>query len=89
MMIYETLPSLDKSLNRLAKKDSHLYEQVLMKMEEIANSSDIEHYKNLKYRLKDRKSVHIGHFVLIFKFLKEENRIIFMDFDHHDNIYLK
>ena len=37
--------------------------------------------------MKDRKRVHIGHFVLVFKFIKEENKIKFMDFDHHDVIY--
>ncbi|MBI4154874.1 hypothetical protein HY498_02195 [Candidatus Woesearchaeota archaeon] len=42
---------------------------------------------NLRYSLKDEKRVHIGHFVLTFKFFKEENKIEFLDFDHHDNIY--
>jgi len=39
--------------------------------------------------MKDSKHVHIGHFVLVFQYKKEENLIDFDDFDHHDNIYKK
>jgi len=39
--------------------------------------------------LKDKKRVHIGHFVLVFKFNKTENLIEFDDFEHHDIIYKK
>jgi len=84
---YEIIPTLREIFNKLSKKDKSLYEQVLNKIEEILNNSDIEHYKNLRYDLKDRKRVHVGHFVLAFKFIKEENKIIFLDFQHHDKIY--
>ena len=53
----------------------------------VAPALDAEHYKNLRYGLKDKKRVHVGNFVLVFKLVKEENKIIFLDFDHHDNIY--
>jgi len=87
MRSYEIIPSLQKILNKLSKKDPTLYEQVLSKIQEIINSSDIEHYKNLKYDLKEFKRVHVGHFVLVFRFDKMNNLILFSDFDHHDNIY--
>ncbi|MFH1249196.1 MAG: addiction module toxin RelE [archaeon] len=87
MYVYEVIPSLQKILNKLSKKDKELYEQVLKKIEEIINSSDVEHYKNLRYDLKDKKRVHIGHFILVFSFIKEENKIKFLDFDHHDKVY--
>ena len=87
MYNYEIEPSLQKILNKLSRKDRQLYEQVLKKVEEVINSFDAEHYKNLRYDMKDRKRAHIGHFVLVFKFIKQENKIIFVDFDHHDNIY--
>jgi len=89
MYSYEVIPYLQKILNKLSKKNRNLYEQVLKKIEEIINCSDIEHYKNLRYDLKDEKRVHIGHFVLAFQFIKSENKIRFLDFDHHDNIYKK
>ena len=87
MYNYEIIPELQKILNKLSKKDKQTYEQVIKKIDGIINSFDVEHYKNLKYNLKDRKRIHIGNFVLVFKFVKNENKIIFLDFDHHDKIY--
>jgi mRNA interferase RelE/StbE len=87
MYSYEIKPFLQKILNKLSKKDKNLYEQVLKKIEEIINSYDVGHYKNLRYNLKEFKRVHIGSFVLVFEFIKSENKISFEDFDHHDKIY--
>lgn len=89
MYRHEVIPYLQKILNKLSKKDKSLYEQVLKKIDEVINCYDVEHYKNLRYNMKDKKSVHIGHFVLVFQFLKSESKIKFLDFDHHDNIYKK
>jgi len=89
MYNHEVIPYLQKILNKLSKKDKSLYEQVLKKIEEIINSPDVEHYKNLRYNLSDKKRAQVGHFVLVFSFIKPENKIKFLDFDHHDNIYKK
>jgi YafQ family addiction module toxin component len=78
-----------KILKKLAKKDKCIYDQVLNKIDEIVHSGDVEHYKNLRYTMKDSKSVHIGSFVLIFQFDKKNQMINFDDFDHHDIIYKK
>ena len=87
MLSYEVLPNLQKILNKLSKKDDLVYRQVLKKIEEVISSPDVEHYKNLRYDMKDKKRIHVGHFVLVFKFAKEEGRVDFLDFDHHDKIY--
>ena len=87
MYNYEVIPYLQKILNKLSKKDKYIYEQVLKKIEEVINSSDVEHYKNLKYDLKEFKRVHVGHFVLVFKFDKMNDLVLFSDFDRHDTIY--
>ncbi len=84
---YEIQPSLKEILRKLLRKDKALYEQVMKKIEEVISSGDVEHYKNLRHDMMDRKRVHIGHFVLVFKFIKEENKIVLVDFDHHDKIY--
>ena len=89
MYNYEVIPYLQKILNKLSKKDKSTYEQVIKKIEEIINSSDVEHYKNLMYNLKDSKRVHIGHFVLVFQYDRKLDLIRFDDFDHHDKIYIK
>jgi len=72
---------------KLSKKDKSLYEQLLKKVEEVINSYNIKHYKNLRYNMKESKRIHIEHFVLVFQFDKQNNEIKFDDFDHHDNIY--
>lgn len=89
MYSYELKPNLQKILSKLSKKDKGLYEQVLKKIDEIINTYDVEHYKNLRYNMKDSKRVHIGHFVLVFGFDRNTNTISFEDLDHHDNIYKK
>ncbi len=89
MYNFKTSEQLKEILIKLAKKDKGLYGQVLKKIDEIVNCYDIEHYKNLRYNMKDSKRAHIGHFVLVFQFDKKTNTINFDDFDHHDNIYGK
>jgi YafQ family addiction module toxin component len=84
---FDVSENLEKILNKLSKKDKDLYNQILKKIDEVIHSEDVEHYKNLRYNMQDSKRAHIGHFVLIFQYKKEENVILFDDFDHHDNIY--
>ena len=76
-------------MQKLAKKDKSLYEQLLKKIDEIKQCYDVEHYKNLRYNMKDSKRVHIGHFVLVFQYDQETDTIKFYNFYHHDNIYGK
>lgn len=87
MREFEIKPELEKKLVKLAKKDKPLYELVMKKISEVADSPDVEHYKNLRYDMKDSKRVHIGHFVLVFSYEKSKDFVSFEDFDHHDNIY--
>lgn len=89
MREFEVSENLEQILIRLLKKDKELYEQIKRKMNEIINSEDIEHYKNLRYNMKDCKRVHIGHFVLIFRYNKNSDIVAFDDFDHHDRVYKK
>jgi mRNA-degrading endonuclease RelE of RelBE toxin-antitoxin system len=60
---------------------------LLIKMNEVLESIDIEHYKNLRYKLKEFKRVHGGSFVLIFRYDKQNDLVYFSHSDHHDNIY--
>ncbi len=89
MYAYEIIPSLQKVLNKLSKKNNALFEQVLKKISEVINSGDVEHYKNLRYDMKCEKRILIGHLALVFQFIRSENKIIFTDFDHHDKVYEK
>ena len=80
---------LQEVMRKLSKKDKSLYEQLLRKIDEIRQCYDVKHYKNLRYNMKDSKSAHIGHFVLVFQYNRATDTINFDDFDHHDNIYKK
>ena len=84
---FEIKPGLFRILRKLSKKDKAAYEAVMKKIEEILNSGNIEHYKNLQHNMKESKRVHIGHFVLIFSYDKTRDFVSFEDYDPHDNVY--
>jgi len=89
MYEYKISKNLERLLSKLEKRDKKLYQNLVNKMHEIIQSQSFDHYKNLKHHLKEYKRVHIGSFVLTFRFDKEQNFVLFQDFDHHDCIYLK
>ena len=87
MRDFEIKPELYKKLVELSKKDKNAYEAVMKKIDEVVNSSDVEHYKNLRHDMKESKRVYIGHFVLVFSYDKTRNFVSFEDYEHHDNVY--
>lgn len=87
---YDFHDNLKLKIKKLKKKDPILLLAIQKKILKIVNSdeSTIEHYKNLRYNMKDQKRVHIAkHFVLTFKYFRQNKKLIFWDFDHHDKIY--
>lgn len=90
MRKFDIEKELHNILKKLFKKDKVKYDRIWNKINEIINISDVEHYKNLRAPLQHFKSVHIEKsFVLVFKYDKTNNKVIFYDFDHHDIIYKK
>jgi YafQ family addiction module toxin component len=87
MREFEISPELRKILVKLSKKDKSAYEAAMKKIEEVAASAEVEHYKNLRYDFKELKRVHVGHFVLVFNYDKSKDFIYFVDFNHHDVAY--
>ena len=74
-----------KKLNKLKGQE---LENIINKMKELVEASDINHYKNLKYDLKKFKRIHVNKsFVILF--FCENNTIYFIDYEHHDKIYKK
>ena len=88
MYQYKIQPTLQKIMLKLYKKDNQTRERIIKKINEISNSGDIEHYKNLKYPLQHLKRVQIGEKVLVFRFNKTNQLISFENFKHHNKIYL-
>jgi len=90
MRKFDIEKNFHNALKKLFKKDRVKYNRIWNKINEIINISDVEHYKNLRAPLQNFKSVHIEKsFVLIFKYDKANDKVIFYDFDHHDIIYKK
>ena len=90
MREFEIEINLKRILSKLYKKEKRRYDIIMSKMEEILTCENVEHYKNLKKPLQRFKRVHIdSNFVLAFKYDKDHDRVIFYDFDHHDEIYKK
>lgn len=90
MFNYELSDDLQLKIKKLVKKDWERVRMINRKIREIINndSETIKRYKNLKNNLSDFKRVHIDNsFVLTFKVDVANNFILFVDFDHHDNIY--
>lgn len=73
-----------KKLEKLQHNDPEQHLHVLKKIKQIEENP--EHYKPLSGELYGYRRVHIGDFVLIYEI--EENRIIIMDYDHHNKIYM-
>ena len=89
-MKYDFSEHLKKVLQKLSKKDQESSKAVKNKIEEIVNSGNIDHYKPLRYDLKNKKRVHIRKsFVLVFEYDSLTDTIWFLDYDHHDNVYNK
>lgn len=82
MREFDVENKLSKTLAKLAKRDAQKYRTVMRKMQEILTCSNPNHYKNLK-------RIHIGQFVLVFCYDELNDKIIFEDYDHHDNIFYK
>ncbi|MGE0793228.1 MAG: addiction module toxin RelE [Candidatus Woesearchaeota archaeon] len=59
---------------------------LLNKIDEILESSNLDHYKNLKHDLKKYKRVHVNDSYIILFFGKDEV-VYFVDYAHHDEIY--
>lgn len=79
---------LRKKIEKLYRKDKRRYGALMGKIGELLSCEDPEHYKNLRAPLQHLREVHIdSHFVLTFRYVKNEDLIELYDFDHHDNIF--
>ena len=90
MFEFDLSDELKSKIAKLAKRSPKTVVAINKKIKQIINNDfeTIDRYKNLKYELKDKKRVHtLTSFVLTFSVRKDENFILFIDFDHHDNIY--
>ena len=86
MYNYEIIPSLQRTLNKLWRKDKKMYEVVMNKIEEVIQNP--QHYKPLKFELAGEKRVHImKSFVLKYEVDEQNKKVTFIFFGHHDEAY--
>jgi len=67
------------------KKHPELHKLLKRKIAEILEKPFLG--KPLRYVLKGKRRVHLGSYVLIYRVDECDRIIIFLDFDHHNNIY--
>ena len=72
-----------KQLRKLKGKE---LQNVLKKRDEILNSENLDHYKNLAHGLKNYKRVHVNDSYVIL-FFGDDGTVYFVDYAHHDEIY--
>ena len=65
------------------KRDKILLGRLHKKMDEILQNP--EHYPIKRYRLKNKRSAHIGSYVILFEV--KSNEVVFYKFRHHDFVY--
>ncbi|MCD4841832.1 MAG: type II toxin-antitoxin system RelE/ParE family toxin [Methanosarcinales archaeon] len=78
-------PRVQKELQKLFKRDKVRYSHVKKRLEILSDNPEIG--KHLRNILKGKRRIHIGSIVIIYEFNKENNSIILLDFEHHDNAY--
>ena len=85
MYNFDVSENLEKILIKLSKKDKALYNQILKKIDEVIHSEDVDHYKNLRYNMKNSKLKTISTQISS-RFLKLYNSI-FKNWDNDVSIF--
>jgi len=80
MVIAEYHPSFQKLFSKI--RDNSTKEKIIKQFRKIRDDPDIG--KPMRYSRKGTREVHIGAYRLSYKYLKEEDKIIFLDLYHKD-----
>lgn len=74
----------DDFLDKIRKiKDNSIKERVKKLTEKIIDDPEIG--KPMRFNRKGTREVYVGSFRLSYAYLKEENKLIFLNFYHKDN----
>lgn len=86
-MTYKVIahPRVRKEFKKLYKKDKVRYAYLKKRITILAEKPEVG--KPLRNVLKGKWRIHIGSFVLIYEIDEKHNRIMLLDFEHHDNVY--
>ena len=78
-------PRVQKEFKKLYRKDKVRYAHLKKRLKILAENPEVG--KPLRNVLKGKWRVHIGSSVLIYEINKKNNRIVLLDFEHHDKAY--
>lgn len=86
-MTYQVIvdSSVQQRLKKIFKKDRKAYDQLKKKLVELGENPEIG--KPLRNVLKNKRRLHIGSSVLVYKIDTENETITLLEFDHHDKAY--
>jgi addiction module RelE/StbE family toxin len=78
-------PKVEATFRKMWQKDSARFGQVEKKLRELAENPEIG--KPLKKPLRGLWRLHIGHYVLIYRIARKNQKITLVDYAHHDEVY--
>ena len=78
-------PDVEATFRKMGKKDTARFEQLVKKLRELGENPEIG--KQLRHPMQGLRRLHIGPYVLTYKFEKKKGLITLVDFAHHDVVY--
>ena len=78
-------PKVVAIFRKMWQKDSARFGQIEKKLLELAENPEIG--KPLKQPLKGLWRLHIGHYILIYRIDRKNQKILLVDYSHHDEAY--
>jgi addiction module RelE/StbE family toxin len=78
-------PNVEATFRKMWQKDSARFGQIEKKLRELAENPEIG--KPLKKPLRGFWRLHIGHYVLMYKIDRKNQKITLVDYAHHDEVY--
>lgn len=86
MYSIDVKPEVDKIFIKLSKKNPKQMQIIFKKVKQVAENP--YHFKPLKGDMAGSRRVHVGKsFVLTYEIDEANQKIIILDYDHHDKIY--
>ena len=78
-------PKVEATFRKIWQKDSARFGQIEKKLRELSENPEIG--KPLKKPLAGLWRLHIGHYILMYKIDKKNQKITLVDYSHHDEAY--
>lgn len=72
-------------LRKMKKRDRAMFEQIRRKIEDIRRKPEMGSPK--RYRLSGFRGVHVGPFVIVYKWDATERVVEILEISHHDHAY--